>query len=241
MLIFLPPVGIVLLWTQRKYPVVVRILLSLLFGILFIVGVVSMQDSGVDSPSERAATATPAPISAKATAKPVTDSQKTTSKGFQAGMYKVGADMPAGEYKLFCTDTFLGLAYFEIAKDSAGTLDSIVANDNFGGFTYVTVSSGQYLTLERCYALPVAEASPYSSTGGKYGEGMYKVGYDIPAGEYRVQPDGDSSLGFGYLEVCTDSRHKLDSIVSNDNFEDPRYVTVSRGQYLKLSSAFIER
>jgi hypothetical protein len=47
-LILLPPVGIILLWTQKKYKLIPRIILSVVFLILFI-AVVS--PGGTDEPS----------------------------------------------------------------------------------------------------------------------------------------------------------------------------------------------
>jgi hypothetical protein len=69
---------------------------------------------------------------------------------------------------------------------------------------------------------------------------MYKVGIDIPPGEYQVFPEEDSTLGYGYYEITKSSLHILEDIVSNDNFEDPRYITLQGGQYLKLNEAYIE-
>ena len=60
-------------------------------------------------------------------------------------MYRVGTDIPAGEYKVTCTNS-VG-CYLEVSKDSFGLLSSIVANDNIDTFTYITVSNGQYLTV----------------------------------------------------------------------------------------------
>jgi len=40
---------------------------------------------------------------------------------FDSGNYKIGTDMPAGEYKLF-SDSFM--AYFAVNKDSSGSLFS---------------------------------------------------------------------------------------------------------------------
>jgi len=159
---------------------------------------------------------------------------------YSEGTHKIGYDMPADEYKLFAADTLLGMAYFQVSSDSIGTLEGIVANDNFGTFSYMTVSDGQYLTLTRCSAKASSDVAPYALVDGRYTEGMYRVGVDIPPGEYRVQPEEDTSLGFGYYEVDVDSMHSINSIVANDNFEDARYVTVSEGQYLLLSNAFIE-
>ena len=160
--------------------------------------------------------------------------------GFTSGMYKIGQDMPAGEYKLFATDGLAGVSYFEIAKDSSNSLDSIIANDNFFSFSYVTVSEGQYFKFTDARAVPADQAERSGPVDGRYISGMYKVGVDIPAGEYKVLPEEDSTLGFGYVEVTKTSKHTLDDIIFNDNFEDPRYITLENGQYLKLSEAYID-
>lgn len=160
--------------------------------------------------------------------------------GFASGMYKIGQDMPAGEYKLFSTGGLAGISYFEIAKDSTNTLESIIANDNFFSFTYVTVTEEQYFKFTDARAVPAGDAEKSGPVDGKYSSGMYKVGVDIPAGEYKVLPNEDSTLGYGYFEITNSSRHAFDDIVSNDNFEDSRYVTLKDGQYLKLSEAHID-
>ncbi len=55
---------------------------------------------------------------------------------------------------------------------------------------------------------------------------MYKVGSDIPAGEYKVEASGD-----GYIEVSNNSTHSLNAIATNDYFQGTKYVTVKDGQY----------
>ena len=57
-------------------------------------------------------------------------------------------------------------------------------------------------------------------------------GSDFTAGEYKVTCTSD----FGaYVEVATDSTHRLDSIVTNDNVDTTSYVTVQDGQYLTVT------
>lgn len=160
--------------------------------------------------------------------------------GIESGMYKVGQDMAAGEYKLLSTEGLAGVSYFEIAKDSSNSLESIIANDNFYSFTYVSVENGQYFKFTDARAVPVNEATASEPENGRYSSGMYKVGFDIPAGEYRVIPEEDSTLGYGYYEITSNSSHILDGIVANDNFKDPRYITLKEGQYVKLNEAYIE-
>ena len=65
-------------------------------------------------------------------------------------MYKVGIDIPAGEYKV--TPTGSASAYYLVANDSSGEVSSWVTNASFDDVRYVTVKDGQYITLERCIA-----------------------------------------------------------------------------------------
>ena len=67
-----------------------------------------------------------------------------TVKTYKAGMYKIGSDMPSGEYVLIGSGS---MSYFEVDKDSTGQMDSILANDTFGKRSIITVADGQYLKL----------------------------------------------------------------------------------------------
>ena len=71
-----------------------------------------------------------------------------TSSGYlKEGQYLVGVDFPAGEYKLENNDEDKS-AYYAITSDANGR--DIIANDNFKGGSYVSVSDGQYLEINRC-------------------------------------------------------------------------------------------
>ena len=174
-------------------------------------------------------TATPTPKPTK-TPKP-TATPTPEPSWYKSGMYKVGDDIPAGEYFLKSTSDW-GM-YFEICSDSSGSFDSIIANGNYNTFCYVTVKKGEYLTVERGKFIEAEDAPKNLVKNGVAGEGMYKVGRDIPAGEYKIECDSDYGA---YYEVCSNSRHILDSIVSNDFFSSgSRYVTVKKGQYLIIT------
>ena len=58
------------------------------------------------------------------------------------GEYKVGDDLPAGEYYVKCNGNNL---YIEVASDSSGSLDSIIYNLNTQGGVYITVEDGEYI------------------------------------------------------------------------------------------------
>ena len=146
-----------------------------------------------------------------------------------SGEYKVGDDIPAGEYYVKCDGYNL---YVEVASDSSGDLESIVYNLNTGGGVYITVNDGEYLKIQGGNLYELDKAPDRGADGGYYKEGMYKVGEDIPAGEYQVE----ATSGLGYIEVSSDSRHQIEGIITNDNFEGNKYITVQDGQYLTLSN-----
>ncbi|MEG2230660.1 MAG: cell wall-binding protein, partial [Lachnospiraceae bacterium] len=62
-------------------------------------------------------------------------------------MFYIGYHLPAGEYKLQCTDARFS-AYYSVSNDALQK--DITTNDNFTGQTYVTVKDGQFLKLSRC-------------------------------------------------------------------------------------------
>lgn len=47
-------------------------------------------------------------------------------------------------------------------------------------------------------------------------------------------------IGMKYLEVTSDSRHGIESIVTNENVQTDMYIRVADGQYIKLVDVKIE-
>jgi hypothetical protein len=183
----------------------------------------SVQPAGTNAPvssSSNQADSTPTPVPTPAPAPIKSDDS------IKAGMYKVGTDLPAGEYVL------IGKSYFQVSKDSTGQMDSIICNDNFENRSIITVKDGQYFTLKAGKIYPASKAPEVEPSNGKLPSGMYKVGTDLQPGEYKI-----ASIGDGYVEIAKDSSHLMDAVVSNDNFSGEKYVTVKAGQYIKLVRA----
>lgn len=143
----------------------------------------------------------------------------------RSGTYKVGSEIPAGQYYLE------GSGYFALMSDSSGSLEAIIANDNYSGNSIVDLAEGQYFQLKGSSAYPIEYASIEERT--EFSDGVYRVGIDMPAGEYKV----DSKSGMGYIEVASDASHTLDSIIANEIVEGSTYQSVDDGQYVKLSGA----
>lgn len=150
-------------------------------------------------------------------------------KTYKAGQYKVGADLPAGEYVVVSK----GEGYVEVASDSSGKFESILVNDMFANRSIITVSDGEYLKVQNGTIYAMADAPKVEPKEGMLPQGMYLVGKDLPGGEYKVIAKRDGS----YVEVSASSRHTLGDIISNNLFSGEQYITVQDGQYLKLFGA----
>ena len=161
-----------------------------------------------------------------------TSSQTTTpnkANFIKAGTYKVGSEISTGEYVVEATGN---PAYYQIASDSSGEFDSIIVNDNLnkGEFGYIITQDGDYVQLQNCRMYISSEKTIQPSDLNKIPSSTYKVGKDLPAGEYKLtvirQP--------AYWERSKNPRDSVFGIIANDNIENSAYVTVSEGEYLKL-------
>lgn len=150
----------------------------------------------------------------------------TIDNPYRAGMYKVGEDIPAGEYLFLAKSSSSG--YICITPDS--NQSEIISNALFSGSQFATVTDGQYLEVKRCVFVPADGHAISIDDPNAIPDGMYRVGTDIPAGEYRLTSSSDS----GYYCIYPSSDLPLD-IETNLIFEGSAYVTVYDGQYLELS------
>lgn len=192
-----------------------------------------------DAPTAKASS-TPKPTS-KPTAKPTSTPKPTPTPTptptpepwVYNGMYKVGTDIEPGEY--FLVRNGSTSAYFETAEDSNGS--SIIANGIFSAHSYLTVKSGEYVRIENAKMIKI-EYAPALTLSDTAKEGMYKIGRDLPAGEYKVCCNqGENNA---YVEIMRDSRHTSNSTIMNDIFSGERYVTVKDGQYLYIMDGYIK-
>lgn len=208
--------------TKEKVGFILAIVASILFAITALIAIFGLREPGSDSnvvnnPEQNNGTASGSSVNY-----------------WGDGMYKVGSDIPAGEYFVYC-DTTLS-CYWAVHSDSSGQLTSIVANDNIQTFAFVSVKDGQYLVIEGGKFVKAEDAEvPGQDGSGNYGPGMYRVGIDIIAGEYKVTCiDGKTC----YLEVSSDCTGSLYSIISNNIIDSSAYITVVEGQYLTVENGF---
>ena len=109
--------------------------------------------------------------------------------------------------------------------------ENVIYYDYFHGNSIATVKNGEYLKLSSCYAKKFSSVKSLNTSG----EGMFKVGTHIPAGEYKLTTTEDD-IG-GMYTVSGDSRKE--EVIAWDYFKGSAYVQVKNGQYLILNGCKI--
>ena len=156
---------------------------------------------------------------------------------FDSGNYIAG-DIPKGEYAFVRFD---GSGQYYSEKNQNG---DIVDNENFDSFGYVYVhqvgnisNDGLLVSVDALSGLGVTGAKElYEVINNKtdyLDAGLYKVGVDLPSGQYVAE-----SYGNGYVAILSGPVGKSE-IIDNEIFEGKYSFKVSDGQYVNISRALI--
>jgi len=162
--------------------------------------------------------------------------------------YLVGSEIPEGEYKIIPNGEN-EMSQAQISLDEEGHRLNILATQTIqNGEThafYFKVKNGQYLYLKSGgTAIPLIHASPYTAMDGKYiHEGQYKVGFDIPAGDYKLvhHPDKKNNSGKASITNGPISDKDVGAKFETVDIETPsKVITLSKGQYIEIQRCIIE-
>ena len=160
------------------------------------------------------------------------------------GSYRVGEDVPAGDYIIYADD-YMGIdteshftsgGDFEV-RESTSADANLVLYDGVDTFAFVTITDGQYLKLDRCslYLIEYTDKIDITKEGG------FRVGTDIPAGEYKVVEDEDDEvLSYPVISVYS-SYASMTDLVTCQDVSGSGYIEVQDGQYLVLDDCNIEQ
>ncbi|MCX5558279.1 hypothetical protein [Streptomyces sp. NBC_00038] len=150
------------------------------------------------------------------------------------GEFEVGTDVKPGTYRT--TGNTDGMCYWERAKDASGEVDSLIANDNVSGTSYVTIeASDKLFTSSDCkdWEAVDAKASGTPASQMKGDGGMFRVGADIAPGTYKSTGNTDDMC---YWERTKDASQSMDSIIANNNVSGTAVVTIGAGDaYFKTT------
>lgn len=146
---------------------------------------------------------------------------------YSSNQYKVGVDIPAGEYVL------IGDGYFSVTSDANGS--DIIFNNMFENNFIVTLNDGEYFTLDDATAYPFEQYCASHTIDTTKSNCMLKIGVNLPAGEYKLNSVNDNAY------YCIYSSSRCDDIISNNIFDSSSYITVSDGQYLLINDCTIQQ
>lgn len=106
----------------------------------------------------------------------------------------------------------------------------------------IDLSDGQYIEIQTGTVV-IPKSSVDMSDLKQYG--IFQVGKDIPAGEYKIDAitnEYSTSLAsltgsFGGYEICEGDPLNGSTIVSESLFDEQKYIELKDNQYLKIVDA----
>ena len=156
--------------------------------------------------------------------------------GLGAGTYKVGKDIDPGEYIAYGLHSTAQIKQFNSLDEQEDT------EEIDGLFIDLTLEENQYIEVESGIILPKSTFD--MNNLAQYG--IYKVGQDIEAGEYKVASISDSyessyeevDGALGALEVA-DEALGGNVLKTVDLYDGQKYVTLKDGQYVRVVDAVL--
>ncbi len=143
----------------------------------------------------------------------------------EPGTYLVGKDIKSGLYE---GQAGTNSCYWARLKDTSGTVDSILANDNSNGQYYIRVKATDYALQTDCELLLLTSLPiPSAHMPTNIDTGMYLVGIDIQPGTYKGQAGTDSC----YWARLKDVEGGTSSIIANDNSTGQFYIQVGKSDF----------
>ena len=214
------------------------VLLCLLLTVSLMAGCGSKEkvEAAPDSRSESASAAEEKPMEPAA---PINGKEKydIDATCYQEGFYRIGQDMPEGEYMVLA----LGMmGTMRLADDEKMEDDSILMSEVFTHNTVVTACTGEFLRLESAIAIPMGEwPAELVISVPEDGDAVLMVGYDIPEGSYILSPSSLERSGvYGEYTIFYSSRY--DKTHNGTYVKEATPITLEKGEYLWINHCRLE-
>lgn len=156
---------------------------------------------------------------------------------YAENVYTVGTDIDAGTYWLTGSDTNLSYFYILQPTENKSTSYNVVHSNNYFGHNLMNFEDGDVVVfVNQGTMFPIEKLTEKFTT--PYKSGVYRVGTDIPAGNYRVNIGEADSYSAYY--IMSDLNYNSDSYEDSDYFtmQNPgtkaAEITLEDGQYIEL-------
>ena len=149
--------------------------------------------------------------------------------------YRAGDDIEPG---LFVVETPENSGYYAVWSGDSSENERILFNDFFAGYSIVEVREGETLELATALAYPIAAFSAPGLQDGAYGPGAYRVGSEIPAGEYRIEAvTGDNVFENSIAMYANPHRDIGDYFLFRSVQTAAEIMTFDEGRFIELRNA----
>lgn len=155
---------------------------------------------------------------------------------YAAGVYRVGTDIPAGNYWFSGNKSSLSTFYIlQPTSAGASTYDTVHINSYYG-HNLMDLREGEVFILDNeGTMLPLDQMT--NTFTPPYGSGVYRVGTDIPEGTYQLVV-GDGANDYSSCSVMIDLNYDENSSYLYRNYfikgDKPDTITLEAGTYVEL-------
>jgi hypothetical protein len=158
---------------------------------------------------------------------------------YSGGIYKIGRDIPAGEYLLvYDKASPYGDFYFEICSDEDMSDSGKIYGDWQKVCAYVILDEGTYIKASNYTVYDISKnditLSPFENSG------MYKVGRDIEPGTYFLESNNEYTAQYSiYTSINSISNiTRCSGFVEDDGTTE---VTLKDGEYIKMTFCHLKK
>lgn len=155
---------------------------------------------------------------------------------YAAGVYRVGTDIPAGNYWFTGNKSSLSTFYILQPTSAGATTYDTVHINSYYGHNLMDLREGEVFILDNeGTMLPLDQVT--KSFTPPYGSGVYRVGIDIPEGTYQLVV-GDGADDYSSCTVMADLDFDEDSSYLYRNYfikgDKPDTITLEAGTFVEL-------
>ena len=155
---------------------------------------------------------------------------------YEAGVYYVGTEIPAGSYWFEGDDDDLSYFYILEPSTSNGTTTyNVIHINNYYGHNLMDLQEGEVLILDNNDEDMIPLDSLDETFSAPYESGTYRVGVDVPAGTYQLSLDDANDYSACY--VMQDLTFTEDSYLYEAYYiqgDQPDEITLEEGTYIEL-------
>ena len=153
---------------------------------------------------------------------------------YEAGEYVGGDSIPVGEYVFFRDPAYIAAVVMISTNGDFNDYENIVYSEIIDSAAIGSVNEGEYVQLNFCYAVPIEEVNELPLD---IKSGWYKVGKNLPAGTYKLEPTVDENTSVYYYFIYKDNRKE--NLISYGDVSEGATIEVKDGEYLVLSCCHI--